>query len=133
LIQSDTPADLFSLQPANRLARLPNPATAAVIARVFCPRLRRCRGVSRSPDRKAFVMLYQDRALRTYAEVGMRSTEDWQSFGRVVVEGVEPRARVAVGGKDVPLYTRDQTQRRAPSARRRAARLGGGAPAASAS
>ena len=74
-------------------------------------------------------MLYQDRALRTYAEVGIRSPEDWQSFGRIVVEGVEPRARVAVGGKDVPLYTRDQTQRREPSARKRAVRVGGGAPA----
>jgi hypothetical protein len=75
-------------------------------------------------------MGYQDRALRPYAEVGIHSAESWQALGRSVTEGIEPRVRVAVSGKEVSLYTRDQTQRRAPSARAvgRAARLGGGAP-----
>lgn len=74
-------------------------------------------------------MTYQDRALRTYSECGIRSAEEWQSLGRVVTDGIEPRTRATSGGREISLYTRDQTTPRPPSQRARAAKLGGGAPA----
>ena len=74
-------------------------------------------------------MTHQDRALRTYAESGIRSAEEWESLGRIVTEGIEPRTRAMSSGKEVSLYTRDQTTRRPPSTRSRAAKPGSGTPA----
>ena len=74
-------------------------------------------------------MNYQERSLRTYSECGIRSAEEWQTLGRLVLDGVEPRTRAMASGREISLYTRDQTTRRPASARGRAAKLGGGTPA----
>jgi hypothetical protein len=50
-----------------------------------------------------------DSVLKTYAEAGMRTMEDWAMAGREVVGGSEPRVNTPHRGSLVALYTRDQT------------------------
>jgi hypothetical protein len=61
---------------------------------------------------------FSDEVLRMYAESGLRTVEDWVSLGRDIPSGVKPRLATTNRGMAVSLYSRDQTQRRAPSGRR---------------
>ena len=56
-----------------------------------------------------------DSVLRMYAESGMRTIEDWATLGRDIASGVKPRLDTPHRGTTVPLYSRDQTYRRARS------------------
>ncbi|MGA2583270.1 MAG: hypothetical protein ABSG31_08335 [Tepidisphaeraceae bacterium] len=58
-------------------------------------------------------MTHIDSVLRTYAESGFRSAEDWGSLGRDVTTGVKPRVDMPHRGVTVSLYSRDQTSVRA--------------------
>jgi hypothetical protein len=51
-----------------------------------------------------------DTLLKTYADAGMRTLEDWATVGREVVGGSNPRASAPHRGALVQLFTRDQTQ-----------------------
>jgi hypothetical protein len=63
--------------------------------------------------------MYQtDEIVRTYAECGLRSVEDWTSYGRDVLTGAKPRVDTIHRGFRMELFGRDQTQRRSPSKRR---------------
>jgi hypothetical protein len=63
--------------------------------------------------------MYQtDQILRSYAECGLRSIEDWTAHGRDVLTGAKPRVDAVRRGFRMELYSRDQTQRRSPSKRR---------------
>jgi hypothetical protein len=50
-----------------------------------------------------------DSVLKTYAEAGMRTVEDWAAFGRDIISGSKSRASAPHRGATVDLYTRDQT------------------------
>jgi hypothetical protein len=63
-------------------------------------------------------MYQSDKVLRMYAECGLRTPEDWVTLGRDITTGVKPRLSTINHGFSVQLYSRDQTQRRAPSRRR---------------
>ena len=54
-----------------------------------------------------------DGVLKTYAEAGMRTLEDWAASGRAVVSGSKSRASATCRGVIVDLFTRDQTHIRA--------------------
>ena len=73
-------------------------------------------------------MSYQDPALKLYSDNGIRSAEDWKSRGRDVTEGAEPRTRVQASGKEVSLFTVDQTHSRPRSERHGPARVKAAAP-----
>lgn len=63
-------------------------------------------------------MYHSDQIVRTYAETGLRSIEDWTAQGRDVLTGAKPRVDTNRRGFRMQLYSRDQTQRRSPSKRR---------------
>jgi hypothetical protein len=63
-------------------------------------------------------MYQSDEIVRTYAESGLRSVEDWTAHGRDVLSGAKPRVATVNRGFRIELYSRDQTQRRSPSKRR---------------
>jgi hypothetical protein len=63
-------------------------------------------------------MYQSDQIVRTYAESGLRSVEDWTTHGRDVLTGAKPRVATTHRGFPMELYSRDQTQRRSPSKRR---------------
>jgi hypothetical protein len=88
---------------------MPNRSRMAIVLRGRLPPFYRQRKV---------VMNYQDPALRTYSANGMRSAEEWLARGRLVTEGAEPRTKVKASGKDVALFTQDQTKVQPPSSRR---------------
>jgi hypothetical protein len=50
--------------------------------------------------------------LRTYAEQGLRTAEDWLSRGREIAIGSKPRSEATRRGELVPVFSRDQTQPR---------------------
>jgi hypothetical protein len=54
-------------------------------------------------------MNHVDPELKTYAENGLRSAEDWATIGRQVKDGIKPRTQTMHRSKEVPLYGRDQT------------------------
>ncbi len=56
-----------------------------------------------------------DGILKMYAESGLRTTQDCITLGRDIQSGVKPRLDASHRGELVPLYSRDQTQRRLPS------------------
>ena len=60
-------------------------------------------------------MSQYDSVLRTYAESGLRSVEDWTSLGRDIQTGAKPRLDAPYQGGRLPLFSRDQTHLRAPS------------------
>jgi hypothetical protein len=74
-------------------------------------------------------MNYQHPALKTYSDNGIRSAEDWLGRGRNIIEGSDPRARVMAGSHEVPLFTRDQTQKQPPSTRSHPGKIGTSPPA----
>jgi hypothetical protein len=63
-------------------------------------------------------MYHCDSVLRMYAEVGLRTIEEWIALGRDVANNAKPRLDTLYRGLSVSLYSRDQTQRRSPSRRR---------------
>ena len=63
-------------------------------------------------------MAHVDKVLKTYADNGLRSAEDWGTMGRQVDPAAEPCAHAESRGSTVALYTRDQTRTRPPSPRR---------------
>jgi len=63
-------------------------------------------------------MFHSDSVLKTCADTGLRTAEDWVSLGRDVVSDAKPRMDTLHRGVSVSLYSRDQTQRRGPSKRR---------------
>jgi hypothetical protein len=63
-------------------------------------------------------MYQSDKVLRMYAESGLRTVDDWTTLGRDITAGIKPRLSTLARGLPVLLYSRDQTQRRAPSQRR---------------
>lgn len=63
-------------------------------------------------------MYQSDSVLRMYAEIGLRSMEEWVTLGRDVATSAKPRLDTTHRGIAVSLYSRDQTQRRSPSRRR---------------
>jgi hypothetical protein len=54
-------------------------------------------------------MNHVDPELKTYAENGLRSAEDWATIGRQLKEGVKPRTQIMHRRQTVELYGRDQT------------------------
>ena len=60
-------------------------------------------------------MAQYDSVLRVYAESGLRTVEDWTSLGRDIQTLAKPRVDVPYKGGRLPLFSRDQTQVRAPS------------------
>jgi hypothetical protein len=54
-------------------------------------------------------MNHVDPELKTYAENGLRSAEDWATIGRQLKEGVKPRTQIMHRRQAVELYGRDQT------------------------
>ena len=61
-------------------------------------------------------MMQYHSVLKTYADAGMRTIEEWAAMGREVTSGVKPCADATNRGETVALYTRDQTQgRRRPA------------------
>jgi hypothetical protein len=50
-----------------------------------------------------------DSVLRTYADAGMRTMEDWATTGREVISGSAARANAYHRGVQMELFTRDQT------------------------
>jgi hypothetical protein len=59
-----------------------------------------------------------DGELKTYADNGLRTAEDWTTLGRDVESGAKPRLDVLHRGALLPLYTRGQTHPRPRSERR---------------
>jgi hypothetical protein len=72
-------------------------------------------------------MNYQHPALQTYSDNGMRSAEEWLRRGRNIIEGSDPRTRVMAGNSEVPLFTRDQTQKQPASTRSHPGKIGASA------
>jgi hypothetical protein len=64
-------------------------------------------------------MYQSDQMAKTYADCGLRSVEDWTTHGRDVLTDTKPRVDTIHRGFRMALYSRDQTQRRSPSTRRR--------------
>ncbi len=56
--------------------------------------------------------------LRMYAEIGLRTVEEWIALGRDIVSDSKPRLDTLHRGLPLVLYSRDQTARRTPSRRR---------------
>jgi hypothetical protein len=50
-----------------------------------------------------------DSILKTYADAGLRTEEDWSLAGRDIVDGSKARTSAARRGTLVDLFTRDQT------------------------
>jgi hypothetical protein len=63
-------------------------------------------------------MYQSDQIVKTYADCGLRSVEDWTAHGRDVLTDAKPRVDTIHRGSRMELYSRDQTQRRSPSKRR---------------
>jgi len=63
-------------------------------------------------------MYQSDSVLRMYAESGLRTLDQWITLGREIASGVKPRLDTLHRGIAISLYSRDQTQRLAPSKRR---------------
>lgn len=55
-------------------------------------------------------MNHSDPELKTYAENGLRSAEDWAAMGRQLKDGISPRTQILHRNKPVLLYGRDQTR-----------------------
>ena len=53
-----------------------------------------------------------DSLLKTYADSGLRTVEDWTSLGRDITTNAKPRLDAVHRGITLPLFSRDQTQRR---------------------
>jgi len=64
-------------------------------------------------------MSQHDTVLKMYSDSGIRSAEEWASLGREIPSGVKPRVDAPHRGTLLPLYSRDQTQPRTPSRRKR--------------
>ena len=64
-------------------------------------------------------MKHFDQVLKVYADQGLRSAEEWKSLEREVQADTAPRTDAACRQGTVGLYSRDQTQPRPPSQRRR--------------
>jgi hypothetical protein len=62
-------------------------------------------------------MTHYDPILKAYADNGFRSVAEWQTLGRAVDDGAQPRALTTHLREPLPLYTRGQTRLR-PSPRR---------------
>ncbi len=71
-------------------------------------------------------MANHDQILNLYAENGMRTQEDWTAMGRETQPDAKARVEIVHKGKNLALYTRDQTKVR-PRAPRKPAKA---APAA---
>ena len=54
-------------------------------------------------------MYQNDAVLRTYAESGLRTSEEWISLGREIETGAKPRVDTPLRGASVSLYSRNQT------------------------
>jgi hypothetical protein len=67
-----------------------------------------------------------DSVLKTYADSGLRSVQDWISLGREITSGAQSRVAAMHRGESISLFSRDQTQSRPRS---RNARTGPPAPA----
>jgi hypothetical protein len=50
--------------------------------------------------------------LKTYAEQGLRTAEEWLSRGREVETSNKPRFDTINGGTNIALFSRDQTRPR---------------------
>ena len=57
-------------------------------------------------------MRHFDKDLKMYAENGLRSAQDWLTWGRQVEDGQTPRASITCRGQLVELFTREQTRQR---------------------
>ncbi len=62
-------------------------------------------------------MTHYDQTLKTYADNGFRSADEWLTLGREVTPGAEPRAEAMHHRQAVALYTRAQTRPRASRSR----------------
>ena len=51
-----------------------------------------------------------DQILKTYADSGLRTVEDWNSLGREIDDGARPVAVAPHRGAMLPLFTRHQTR-----------------------
>ena len=54
-------------------------------------------------------MTHVDPDLKTYAEYGLRSAEDWATMGRLVKDGAQARTEILHRRQPVRLFGRDQT------------------------
>jgi hypothetical protein len=61
-------------------------------------------------------MNHVDPDLKTYAENGLRSAEDWATMGRQIKEGVKARTEILHRRQTVGLFGRDQTVTRSKPA-----------------
>jgi hypothetical protein len=57
--------------------------------------------------------------LKTYAQSGLRTVEDWITLGRDITSDAKPRVDTTHRGALVSLYSRDQTHVRPPASARR--------------
>jgi hypothetical protein len=55
-------------------------------------------------------MKHYDELLKTYADSGLRTAQDWATVGRDVKPDSKPRTVTTHRGVLLPLYSRDQTQ-----------------------
>ena len=62
-----------------------------------------------TPHRK-INMNHVDPELRTYANNGLRSADDWATMGRQIKDGANPRTDMMHRGRAVSLFSRDQTR-----------------------
>jgi hypothetical protein len=53
-----------------------------------------------------------DSVLRTYADSGLRTADDWMSLGRDIESGAKARLDAPHHGALLPLFSRDQTHAR---------------------
>jgi hypothetical protein len=56
-----------------------------------------------------------DSDLKMYSESGLRTIEDWTLRGRDIATGAKPRVNTSHRGLSLALYSRDQTNPKAPS------------------
>jgi hypothetical protein len=56
-----------------------------------------------------------DQVLKTYADNGLRTIQDWANSGRDIVTDAKPRTDTLHRGKMVGLFSRDQTRQRTHS------------------
>ena len=54
-----------------------------------------------------------DNILKTYADSGLRTVENWNSLGREIDEGTKPATVTPHRGALLPLFSRHQTHPRA--------------------
>jgi hypothetical protein len=64
-------------------------------------------------------MSQHDTVLKMYADSGIRSAEEWATLGREIASDAKPRVDTPHRGTVLSLYSRDQTQPRTPSKRKR--------------